>query len=310
MSATSRAGRAIAGLRRRRLLGVSPGTLAARHAQAIERALDLGDQPGRNAGVAGRRLQLLVSEQRLNHANVRAALKQMGREAVAKRMQRERFTQPRCFGCLLEQPSELACRQRPTVTATGKQPTLFRREAGVICGRPRLPPLPQQVEDLCRQHHVPVLETLRLHDADDHLLTVDVARPQPHHLARRQQRAYEPRPIEGDECDRALSHGGARRICRALRERDVRPYGDRVQLLPQPALPEVPGAASRRWLADRQAELLPVPYFHVVYTLPSELRDIAYQNKRVVYDLLMKAAAETTLAIAADPKRLGARIGV
>jgi len=53
-----------------------------------------------------------------------------------------------------------------------------------------------------------------------------------------------------------------------------------------------------------------VPYFHVVYTLPSELRDIAYQNKRVVYDLLMKAAAETTLAIAADPKRLGARIGV
>ncbi len=47
-----------------------------------------------------------------------------------------------------------------------------------------------------------------------------------------------------------------------------------------------------------------VPYFHVVYTLPSELRDIAHQNKHVVYDLLMKAAAETTLAIAADPKRL------
>jgi hypothetical protein len=64
------------------------------------------------------------------------------------------------------------------------------------------------------------------------------------------------------------------------------------------------GAASRRWLADREADLLPVSYFHVVYTLPSELRDIAYQNKRVVYDLLMKAAAETTIAIAADPKRL------
>jgi hypothetical protein len=74
--------------------------------------------------------------------------------------------------------------------------------------------------------------------------------------------------------------------------------------------PKCQAAASRRWLADREAELLPVPYFHVVYTLPSELRDIAYQNKRVVYDLLMKAAAETTLAIAADPKRLGARIGV
>ena len=74
--------------------------------------------------------------------------------------------------------------------------------------------------------------------------------------------------------------------------------------------PKCQGAASHRWLADREAELLPVPYFHVVYTLPSQLRDIAYQNKRLVYDLLMKAAAETTLAIAADPKRLGARIGI
>ena len=74
--------------------------------------------------------------------------------------------------------------------------------------------------------------------------------------------------------------------------------------------PKCQAAASRQWLADREAELLPVPYFHVVYTLPSELRDIAYQNKRVIYNLLMKAAAETTLAIAADPKRLGARIGI
>src|SRR6201987_3384632 len=67
--------------------------------------------------------------------------------------------------------------------------------------------------------------------------------------------------------------------------------------------PKCQGAAARRWLADREAELLPVP-------LPSELRAIAYQNKRVIYNLLMKAAAETTLAIARDPKRLGARIGV
>jgi len=74
--------------------------------------------------------------------------------------------------------------------------------------------------------------------------------------------------------------------------------------------PKCQGAASRRWLADRKAELLPVPYFHVVYTLPAELRDVAFQNKRVVYDLLMKAAAETTLQVAADPKRLGARIGI
>jgi Putative transposase/Transposase zinc-binding domain len=74
--------------------------------------------------------------------------------------------------------------------------------------------------------------------------------------------------------------------------------------------PKCQAAASREWLAEREAELLPVPYFHIVYTLPDELRDLAYQNKAVVYGLLMKAAAETTLEIAADPKHLGARIGI
>src|SRR5262245_64054915 len=74
--------------------------------------------------------------------------------------------------------------------------------------------------------------------------------------------------------------------------------------------PKCQGAAARKWLAEREEELLPVGYFHVVYTLPARLRDMAYQNKRVVYDLLMKAAAETTLTIAADPKRLGAKIGI
>jgi hypothetical protein len=74
--------------------------------------------------------------------------------------------------------------------------------------------------------------------------------------------------------------------------------------------PKCQGAAAREWLAAREAELLPAGYFHVVYTLPAELRDVAYQNKRVIYDLLMKASAETTLTIADDPKRLGARIGI
>jgi Putative transposase/Transposase zinc-binding domain len=73
--------------------------------------------------------------------------------------------------------------------------------------------------------------------------------------------------------------------------------------------PKCQGAAAREWLAEREAELLPVPYFHVVYTLPAALRDLAYQNKAVVYDLLFKASAEATLTIAADPKHLGARIG-
>jgi Putative transposase/Transposase zinc-binding domain len=73
--------------------------------------------------------------------------------------------------------------------------------------------------------------------------------------------------------------------------------------------PKCQGAAAREWLAEREAELLPVPYFHVVFTLPAALRNIAYQNKAVVYDLLFKASAETLITIAADPKHLGARIG-
>src|SRR5207253_4982782 len=74
--------------------------------------------------------------------------------------------------------------------------------------------------------------------------------------------------------------------------------------------PKCQGAAARAWLADRQAELLPVPYFHVVFTLPTAIADLAYQNKAVVYDLLFRASAETVLTIAADPKHLGARIGI
>jgi hypothetical protein len=74
--------------------------------------------------------------------------------------------------------------------------------------------------------------------------------------------------------------------------------------------PKCQGTAAREWLADREAELLPVGYFHLVYTLPAPIAAIAYQNKRVIYDLLFKAAAEATLKIAADPKHLGARIGI
>jgi hypothetical protein len=73
--------------------------------------------------------------------------------------------------------------------------------------------------------------------------------------------------------------------------------------------PKCQGAAARAWLAERQADLLPVPYFHVVFTLPGAIGAIAFQNKAVVYDLLFKAAAETLQTIGADPKHLGARIG-
>jgi hypothetical protein len=74
--------------------------------------------------------------------------------------------------------------------------------------------------------------------------------------------------------------------------------------------PKCQGAAAREWLAEREAELLPVPYFHVVFTLPPKIAHIAYQNKAVVYDLLFKASSEAVLTIAADPEHLGGRIGI
>jgi hypothetical protein len=74
--------------------------------------------------------------------------------------------------------------------------------------------------------------------------------------------------------------------------------------------PKCQGTARAEWLAARQAELLPVPYFHVVFTLPAALAEIAFQNKETVYAILFRAAAETLCTIAADPKHLGAEIGL
>ncbi len=73
--------------------------------------------------------------------------------------------------------------------------------------------------------------------------------------------------------------------------------------------PKCQGSAARQWLADRQAELLPVEYYHVVFTLPARIADIAFQNPALVYDLLFKVTAETLRTIAADPKHLGANLG-
>ena len=73
--------------------------------------------------------------------------------------------------------------------------------------------------------------------------------------------------------------------------------------------PKCQGSAAKQWLAERQAELLPVEYYHVVFTLPAPISDIAYQNKNVIYDLLFQGTAETLRTLAAGPKHLGARIG-
>ena len=73
--------------------------------------------------------------------------------------------------------------------------------------------------------------------------------------------------------------------------------------------PKCQASAARRWLEARQADLLPVDYYHLVFTLPASISDIAYYNKSVVYGILFKAAAETLCTIAGDPRHLGARVG-
>ena len=74
--------------------------------------------------------------------------------------------------------------------------------------------------------------------------------------------------------------------------------------------PKCQGATARAWLAAREADLLPIGYFHVVFTVPAEVAAIAFHNKALVYDLMFQAASQTMLTIAADPRHLGARIGI
>lgn len=74
--------------------------------------------------------------------------------------------------------------------------------------------------------------------------------------------------------------------------------------------PKCQALARAQWMEARSLELLPIPYFHVVFTLPKEFRSLALQNKRLVYRILFQAAAETLQAVAANPQRLGAEIGI
>ena len=74
--------------------------------------------------------------------------------------------------------------------------------------------------------------------------------------------------------------------------------------------PKCQGSQALAWMEDRKAELLQIPYFHIVFTLPAQIAAIAYQNKAAIYALLFKAASDTMLTIAADPKHLGAKIGI
>ena len=124
-------------------------------------------------------------------------------------------------------------------------------------------------------------------------------------MAQGQRRPYEPRPAEGHVGDRDLALGGHVERCEDCAHERIAYNSCRNR-----HCPKCQAAAARQWLEDRQAELLPVPYYHVVFTLPAAIGAVAFQNKAAVYDLLFRTAAETLTTLAADPKHLGARIGL
>src|SRR5262249_25820329 len=121
-------------------------------------------------------------------------------------------------------------------------------------------------------------------------------------------RPCEPRPTQGHVGDRTLPNGGVGRSCRTMRR--LRAPAHLYNSCGNRHCPKCQAAAAKQSLADRQAELLPLPYFPVVFALPGPIAGIAYQNQAVVSDPLLKTAAETLITIAADPKHLGARIGL
>jgi len=149
-----------------------------------------GCDPSRgDTGITGRRIELVVAQNRLDQTNIQALLEKMGGKGVPERMQRHRFLDARRFGGLVEQPRQLTRGERLAAPPAGKQPALLQRHAFIVPRGPHLPPLPQQIKNFGRQHDMTVLAALGLHDADDLELAVDVANLEAASLARAQSAA-------------------------------------------------------------------------------------------------------------------------
>jgi len=175
-------------LRRRRVFPVLPGLLA-RQRQQVERALDGSDHAGGNARGARRGVQFVVPQQRLDEADVGSAFQQVGREAVAQRVQRHALPDPGRIGRLMKQAVELAGGHGLAGPGARKQPAFRHRRLRTMTRWARLPPLAQEIERLGRQHDIAVLAALGLLDANDLLRTVDMFDLQPDHLASAQPAA-------------------------------------------------------------------------------------------------------------------------
>src|SRR6476620_9346199 len=215
-------------LRRRLVLPALPGSFA-RLRQPVERALDAGDHAGGDTGIARRRVQFVVAQQRLDESDIGAILKQVGREAVAQRVQRHALPDPGRLGRLMEQAVELAGRHRLAAPEAGKQPTFCQGRSRIVPRRARLPPLPQQTERLGRQHDIAVLAALGLLDANDLLRAVDMLDLEPDHLAGAQPAAL----AETEQCASLEAAGDgqqAPRLVLAHHQRDLLRLADVIDL--------------------------------------------------------------------------------
>ncbi len=129
------------------------------------------------------------------------------------------------------------------------------------------------------------------------------------HISAGQCGSCQSRSTQGDVGDRSLPNRGARRPCRRLATKCDH-HHIAYNSCKNRHCPKCQGPAARDWMEARAEDLLPVEYFHVVFTLPAEIARIAYWNQKAVYGLLFRASAQTVMTIAADPRHLGARIGM
>src|SRR5258706_2519302 len=173
---------------RRLVFPALPGLLA-RLRQPVEWALDASNHAGGDARIARCRIQLVVTQKRLDDSNIGTALEQVRREAVAQSMQRHGLLDPGGVGRLVEQAAQLAGRHRLAGPVAGKQPAFLCGRSGIVTRSACLPPLAQQIERLRRQHHVAVLAALRLFHPNNLPRTVDMLDLQPDHFASTQAAA-------------------------------------------------------------------------------------------------------------------------
>src|ERR1700738_3068266 len=187
ISATSKAGRGMAADRSSRLrcLASLPGR-PARLAQQVEWALDGRDHAGGHTRVARCRVELVMTKESLNDADIGPTFEQMGRKTVAQRMQRHCLLDAGRVSRLVKQTIELPGRHRLSWLAAREQPALLLRHARIVTSRSHLPPLPQQIERLWRQHEVAVFAPLGLREQNDVRLLADITNPEPDHPPRAQ----------------------------------------------------------------------------------------------------------------------------